>query len=61
MASREKWCAEKQTQLLNEELRVSTLQEIKEYFSSIPNDEANRTANLLELPLVFDCLNDSNK
>ncbi|CAH0552701.1 unnamed protein product [Brassicogethes aeneus] len=60
MASREEWCADKITKLLNEELRITTLNEIKDHFTSVPQDEAARTANILQLPLVFDCLNNSN-
>lgn len=59
MANREAWCADKLSKLLNEDLRMSTLTEIKEHFSAISQDEANETANLLQLPMVFDCLNDS--
>ncbi|CAG9822654.1 unnamed protein product [Phaedon cochleariae] len=61
MGSREEWCADKLSKLLQEELRISTLNEIKEHFTSIPHQEASRTANVLDLPLVFDCLNDSNQ
>lgn len=60
MASREEWCAEKLSKLLNEELRISTLCEIKNHLTSVPQEEAAITANILQLPLVFDCLNDSN-
>ncbi|XP_018572758.1 26S proteasome non-ATPase regulatory subunit 5 [Anoplophora glabripennis] len=60
MASREEWCAEKLTKLLKEDLRISTLNEIRDHLTSVPQNEASRTANLLDLPLVFDCLNDSN-
>lgn len=61
MANREAWCADKLSKLLNEDLRMSTLTEIKEHFSAISQDEANETANLLQLPMVFDCLNDSKR
>ncbi|KAJ8938792.1 hypothetical protein NQ314_011328 [Rhamnusium bicolor] len=60
MASREDWCADKLSKLLQEDLRISTLNEIKQHLTSIPQSEATRTADILELPLVFDCLNDSN-
>lgn len=60
MNSTNEWCTDKLSKLLNEELRISTLSEIKEHFASISSNEAVETANLLELPLVFDCLNDSN-
>ncbi|KAJ8973371.1 hypothetical protein NQ317_007184 [Molorchus minor] len=46
--------------LLQEDLRIPTLNEIKEHLSSIPQDEASNTVKNLDLPLVFDCLNDSN-
>lgn len=61
MATREEWCADKLSKLLNEDLRISTLNEIKTHFEGISDTEAMQTAELLELPLVFDCLNDSNQ
>lgn len=60
MSSANEWCTDKLSKLLNEELRISTLSEIKEHFSTLSSNEATQTANLLELPLLFDCLNDSN-
>lgn len=60
MDSRDDWCAEKSSNLLEEDLRIPTLTEIKDHLTAIPKDEALRTANCLNLPLVFDCLNDSN-
>lgn len=60
MGSTEEWCADKLAKLLNEELRISTLNEIKEHLSSATQTEATTTANLLDLPLVFDCLNHSD-
>lgn len=52
--------AEKLSKLINEELRISTLNEIKENFEALPDGEASRVAKRLQLPLVFDCLNDTN-
>lgn len=60
MEPTEEWCAEKLSKLLQEDLRITTLGEIKEYLCSLPQTEATRIANLLDLPIVFDCLNDSN-
>lgn len=60
MDSRDDWCAQKSSNLLEEDLRIPTLNEIKDHLTTIPKDEALRTANCLNLPLVFDCLNDSN-
>ncbi|XP_017782044.1 PREDICTED: 26S proteasome non-ATPase regulatory subunit 5-like [Nicrophorus vespilloides] len=60
MASKEDWCADKLSKLLNEDLRISTLNEIKEHFQEVSDSEATQTAEILQLPLVFDCLNDSN-
>ncbi|KAJ8919045.1 hypothetical protein NQ315_016951 [Exocentrus adspersus] len=60
MESREEWCAEKLSQLLKDDLRISTLNEIKDHLTSVSQNEATKTANVLELPLVFDCLNDPN-
>ncbi|XP_057664519.1 26S proteasome non-ATPase regulatory subunit 5-like [Diorhabda carinulata] len=60
MASREEWCTDKLSKLLQEDLRISTLNEIKEHLTSIPQSEATKVADNLDLPLVFDCLNDSN-
>lgn len=60
MASEEDWCAEQLSKLLQEDLRISTLGEIKDHLSSLAPSEATRIATLLDLPLVFDCLNDSN-
>lgn len=59
MASREVWCAEKAAQLLNEEIRILTLNEIKDQLLGMSQEEVNETANILQLPIVFDCLNDS--
>ncbi|CAG9856336.1 unnamed protein product [Phyllotreta striolata] len=60
MASREEWCADKLSKLLQDDLRISALNEIKEHLTSMPVSEASRFADCLDLPLVFDCLNDSN-
>ncbi|KAG5893053.1 hypothetical protein JTB14_014833 [Gonioctena quinquepunctata] len=60
MASHEEWCADKLSKLLQEDLRISTLNEIKDYFTSVPQVDASRLANMLDLPSVFDCLNDTN-
>lgn len=60
MATREEWCADKLSKLLKEELRISTLNEIKDHLESLPTHEIKSTVNLLDLPLVFDCLNDTN-
>lgn len=56
----EDWCADKLAKLLNEDLRISTLNEIKEHFNDVPQNEAINIAETLQLPLVFDCLNNSN-
>lgn len=61
MSSKEEWFSDKFSNLLQEELRISTLNEIKEYLSTLPQSEAKRIANQIDLPLVFDCLNDSNR
>lgn len=60
MNSASEWCTDKLSKLLNEELRITTLNEIRDHFTAVSSNEAYQTANLLELPLVFDCLNDSN-
>ncbi|KAJ8944688.1 hypothetical protein NQ318_015896 [Aromia moschata] len=60
MASREDWCADKVSKLLQEDLRIPALNEIKEHLSTIPQNEVSSTIRNLDLPLVFDCLNDSN-
>ncbi|KAK4883481.1 hypothetical protein RN001_006800 [Aquatica leii] len=60
MAAREDWCSNQISKLLEEDLRVPTLNEIKDHFSSISPDEARVTANNLQLASIFDCLNDSN-
>ncbi|KAK9878735.1 hypothetical protein WA026_023667 [Henosepilachna vigintioctopunctata] len=59
MTSKE-WCADRLSKLLNEELRISTLNEIKDHLQSIPSHEVKPTVNCLDLPLVFDCLNNTN-
>lgn len=61
MSSREEWCTETISKLLQENLRITTLNEIKDHLESLPQNEASRTVNLMDLPVVFDCLNDSNK
>lgn len=60
MTERQEWCADKLSKLQVEDLRLPTLTEIKDHFASITQDEATETAKVLPLPLVFDCLNDSN-
>nr|XP_023016451.1 26S proteasome non-ATPase regulatory subunit 5-like [Leptinotarsa decemlineata] len=60
MASNEEWCSEVSSKLQREDLRISTLNEIKEHFSSISQLEVSKLVNILSLPLVFDCLNDTN-
>lgn len=61
MASHEEWCADKISKLVQEELRISTLSEMKEYLSTLPQDEVSRIAGALDLPMLFDCLGDTNK
>lgn len=53
--------SERVSKLLDEDLRFSTLNEIKENFEALPQNEASRVAKHLQLPLIFDCLNDTNK
>ncbi|KAF5302726.1 hypothetical protein FQR65_LT08468 [Abscondita terminalis] len=60
MANREDWCSNQITKLLDDDLRLPTLIEIKDYFSSATPDEARITANNLQLASIFDCLNNSN-
>ncbi|RZB38997.1 26S proteasome non-ATPase regulatory subunit 5 [Asbolus verrucosus] len=60
MASHEEWCEEQLSKLSNEDTRVPILQEMKDFLTAIPREEMSRTANSLQLPAVFDCLNDSN-
>ncbi|KAL1488433.1 hypothetical protein ABEB36_014906 [Hypothenemus hampei] len=60
MGSREKWYTEKLNDLQQEDLRVSTLGELRDRLKSLPHDEAEKVTKALELPLVFDCLNDNN-
>ncbi|KAI4458415.1 26s proteasome non-atpase regulatory subunit 5-related [Holotrichia oblita] len=58
--SREQWLSQKSSALVDEDERMSTLNEIKDYLTSLPQDEAAQSAQLLQMPLLFDCLNDSN-
>ncbi|XP_050296589.1 26S proteasome non-ATPase regulatory subunit 5 [Anthonomus grandis grandis] len=60
MASRE-WFSDKISDLTQENQRISLLSEFRDQFQSLPLDEAQTVANNVQLPLVFDCLNDSNK
>lgn len=60
MGDMENWCSNQTAKLLNEELRIESLQEILDHLSNIPRDEAIRTTRYLELSAVFDCLNDTN-
>lgn len=53
--------SEKLSKLLNEELRISTLSDIKQTFESLPRTEASAVARRLQLPLIFDCLNASDQ
>ncbi|XP_063906784.1 26S proteasome non-ATPase regulatory subunit 5 [Zophobas morio] len=54
------WCEEKLSELSNEDTRIPVLKEMKDFLTTIPREEMTRTANSLQLPVVFDCLNDSN-
>ncbi|XP_060524269.1 26S proteasome non-ATPase regulatory subunit 5 [Cylas formicarius] len=60
MALREEWCSENLSKLLQEELRISTLSELKDHLIALPRDEAVKVVDRLQLPLIFDCLDDSN-
>lgn len=53
--------SEKLSQLLNEELRISALSDIKQTFEALPRTEASVVAQRLQLPLIFDCLNASDQ
>ena len=55
------WCEEKLSELSNEDTRIPVLKEMKDFLTTIPREEMTRTANSLQLPVVFDCLNDSNR
>ncbi|XP_018333905.1 26S proteasome non-ATPase regulatory subunit 5 [Agrilus planipennis] len=58
--SRQEWCSDKLSKLLHDDSRIPVLHEIKEHLSELPFEEAVQTAKEFELPLVFDCLNNSN-
>ncbi|KRT85539.1 HEAT domain-containing protein [Oryctes borbonicus] len=58
--SREQWLSAKSSALRDEDERISTLNEIKDYLRSLPQNEAAESAQLLQMPVLFDCLNDSN-
>lgn len=58
--SRDQWLFQKSSALADEDERISTLNEIKDYLTSLPQNEAAQSAQLLQMPLLFDCLNDSN-
>ncbi|XP_030752120.1 26S proteasome non-ATPase regulatory subunit 5-like [Sitophilus oryzae] len=60
MASGQDWFNAKVSSLLQEDLRVSTLTELKDHLTSLPHNEASHISNVLQLALVFDCLNDTN-
>jgi 26S proteasome non-ATPase regulatory subunit 5 len=60
MASYGEWCEEQLSKLSNEDTRIPVLQEMKDFLTTIPREEITRTATSLQLPAVFDCLNDSN-
>ncbi|KAF5284088.1 hypothetical protein FQA39_LY17137 [Lamprigera yunnana] len=60
MAEAREWCSNQISKLLEEDLRVPTLTEIKQHFSSVSPEEAKVTANNLQLTAIFDCLNNSN-
>lgn len=53
--------SEKLSKLLNEELRISALSDIKHSFESLSRNEASAVARSLQLPLIFDCLNASDQ
>lgn len=52
--------SEKLSKLINEELRISALTDLKERFESLPKNEATVVAQQLQLPILFDCLNASD-
>lgn len=60
MPVQDEWCADKLSNLLQEELRISTLSELRDHLKALPHEEATTISSGLQLPLVFDCLNDSN-
>lgn len=60
MASHKDWYADKLSDLLQEDLRVSTLSELRDHLKSLPHEDAARIVAGLQLHLVFDCLNDTN-
>ncbi|XP_044262217.1 26S proteasome non-ATPase regulatory subunit 5 [Tribolium madens] len=60
MASYEEWCEEKLSRLSDEDSRIPVLREMTDFLTTIPREDMSRTANSLQLPAVFDCLNDSN-
>ncbi|KAF7268905.1 hypothetical protein GWI33_018007 [Rhynchophorus ferrugineus] len=60
MASNQDWFNAKIASLLQEDLRISTLSELKDHLASLPQEDASRISNILQLALVFDCLNDNN-
>ncbi|XP_066248492.1 26S proteasome non-ATPase regulatory subunit 5 [Euwallacea similis] len=60
MASDEKWFTSKLSNLSQEDLRISTLSELRDHLKALPHEETSRISNSLQLPVVFDCLNDSN-
>ncbi|CAG9765414.1 unnamed protein product [Ceutorhynchus assimilis] len=60
MDSQDEWYRDKLSNLIQEDLRIPTLSELREQLSSLSKDEFNRIVTNLQLPLVFDCLNDTN-
>ncbi|GJQ74529.1 hypothetical protein Trydic_g21394 [Trypoxylus dichotomus] len=57
---RQQWLSEKSSALLDEDERITTLNEIRDYLQALPQDEAVQSTQLLQMPVIFDCLNDSN-
>ncbi|KAB0802039.1 hypothetical protein PPYR_04225 [Photinus pyralis] len=60
MANHKEWCSQQTVNLLQEELRIPTLNEIKDYLASLTSEEAKQTINDFPLTYIFDCLNNTN-
>lgn len=61
MSLPEDWITEKLSKLLIIEERVATLNEIKDHLLNLSANEAKDAANRMQLPIVFDCLNDTDE
>lgn len=61
MSAPEDWCREKLENLQIKDKQKDTLTEIKQHLTELPSQQAIITSNFLQLPAIFDCLDDGGR